>query len=63
MGLVYAGFHVICSLSFDPLDYIRLTINITLDYGISARGEIGTLWAGSRGDFGLIQTHAGVNKQ
>ena len=39
-----AGCHVICSLSRDPLDYVRSTINITLDYGISARrGEIGTL--------------------
>ena len=36
--------HVIRSLSRDPLDYVRLTINITLDYGISARGENGTLW-------------------
>ena len=42
-GLVYASCHVICSLSRDPLDYLRLTINITLDYGIRARGEIGTL--------------------
>ena len=35
---------MICSLSRDPLAYVRLTINITLDYGISARGEIGTPW-------------------
>ena len=42
-GLVYASCHVIRSLSRDPLDFERLTINITLDYGISARGEIGTL--------------------
>ena len=34
---------MICSLSRDPLDYVLLTINIMLDYGISARGEIGTL--------------------
>ena len=26
------------------LDYVRLTINITLNYGINASGEIGTLW-------------------
>ena len=32
-----------CNLSHDPLDYLRLTINITLDYGISASGEVGTL--------------------
>ena len=25
-----------CNLSHDPLDYLRLTINITLDYGITA---------------------------
>ena len=41
--LVYTSCHVIRSLSRDPLDYVRLTINIKLDYGISARGEIGTL--------------------
>ena len=35
--------HVICSLSRDPLDYVRLIVNIALDYGISARGKIGTL--------------------
>ena len=34
---------MICSLSRDPLDYVLLTINIMLDYGISARGEVGTL--------------------
>ena len=27
----------------DPLNYVRLTINTTLDYGISVRGEIGML--------------------
>ena len=34
---------MIRSFSRDPLNYVRLTINITFDYGISARGEIGTL--------------------
>ena len=40
---MYASCHVIRSLSRDPLDYVHLTLNITLDYGISARDEIGTL--------------------
>ena len=33
-------------LSRDPHDYVRLTINITLDYGISASGQRGTLCYG-----------------
>ena len=36
---------MICSLSRDPLDYVHSTINITLDYETSARGEIGTPFA------------------
>ena len=31
------------SLSRDPLGYVRLVINTTLGYGITASGEIGTL--------------------
>ena len=36
--------HYSSSLSRDPLDYVRLVINTTLGYGITASGEIGTLW-------------------
>ena len=36
--------HHSSSLSRDPLDYVRLVINTTLGYGITASGEIGTLW-------------------
>ena len=51
---MYASCHVIRSLSRDPLDYVRLTIDITLDYGISGRGEIGTLWHASAGVWKLL---------
>ena len=34
------------SLSRDPLGYVRLVINTTLSYEITASGEIGTLWGG-----------------
>ena len=33
------------SLSRDLLGYVRLVINTTLGYGITACGEIGTLWS------------------
>ena len=42
---------MIRSFSPDPLNYVRLTISITLDYGISARGKIGTLCVGVTKDW------------
>ena len=35
--------HYSSSLSRDPLGYVRLVINNTLGYGITASGEIGKL--------------------